>query len=27
LAAARRRFFGCLTLPERADCSPTDPTW
>jgi putative ABC transport system substrate-binding protein len=24
--ARSRRFFGCLTLPERADCSPTDPT-
>jgi ABC-type uncharacterized transport system substrate-binding protein len=24
--ATSRRFFGCLTLPERADCSPTDPT-
>jgi putative ABC transport system substrate-binding protein len=25
--ATSRRFFGRLTLPERAVCSPTDPTW
>jgi putative ABC transport system substrate-binding protein len=25
--ATSRRFFGRLTLPERAVCFPTDPTW